>query len=69
VTGTLMARKEMPDDIIYQACKAIDENRDFLLKVHKLFADWRFDKDIETISGQPLHAGALKFYKEKKIIP
>jgi hypothetical protein len=68
VTGTLMARKEMPDEVIYQACKAIDENRDFLLRVHKLFADWKFDKEIETISGQPLHAGALKFYKEKKII-
>ena len=69
VTGTLMVTKEMPDDVIYRACKTIDENRDFLRRVHKLFDDWRFDKEIETISGQPLHSGALKFYKEKKIIP
>jgi len=68
VTGTLMCRKEMPDDVIYQACKVMDGNREFLLKVHKLFSDWKFDKDIEVISGQPLHPGALKFYKEKKII-
>ena len=68
VTGTLMVRREMPEEVIYLACKAIDENRDFLMKVHKLFREWKFDKEIETISGQPLHAGALKFYKEKKII-
>ena len=68
VPGTLMARKEMPDDVIYGTCKTIDENRDFLLKIHKLFADWKFVKDLDTISGQPLHPGAVKFYKEKKIL-
>jgi uncharacterized protein len=68
VPGTLMVTTDMPENIVYLACKAIDQNRDFLSKVHILFNAWKFDKDLETISGQPLHAGALKFYKEKKII-
>jgi TRAP-type uncharacterized transport system substrate-binding protein len=36
--------------------------------VHKDFQLWKFSGDIEKTSGQPLHPGALKFYKEKGLI-
>ncbi|MDI7259185.1 MAG: TAXI family TRAP transporter solute-binding subunit [Thermodesulfobacteriota bacterium] len=68
VTGCLMVLKTVPDDIVYQMCKIIDGNWDHLLKVHQSFQFWRFDKDIDSISGQPVHTGALKFYKEKGLI-
>jgi len=65
VTGCLMVSNAVSEDIVYQMCKAIDANWDDLYQVHKGFKRWRFDKEIETVSGQPLHPGALKFYKEK----
>jgi TRAP transporter TAXI family solute receptor len=68
VTGCFMALDKVPQDVVYQMCKAIDANWDHLYKVHKSFKFWRFDAEIETISGQPLHPGALKFYKEKGLI-
>lgn len=68
VTGCLMVQEEVPEDVVYKMCKAIDENWDLLYRTHRCFRIWKFHKDIETISGQPLHPGAMKFYKETGII-
>lgn len=68
VTGCLQVIKEVPEDIVYKMCKAIDGNWEHLYKVHKAFRIWKFDKDIEKISSSRLHPGAMKFYKEKGII-
>jgi len=68
VTGCFMALDSVPADIVYKMCKAIDENWEHLYQVHKGFRIWKFAEDIETVSGQPLHDGALKFYKEKGIL-
>ena len=65
VTGCFMVLDSVPKDIVYQMCKAIDANWEHLYTVKKGFRLWRFAPDIETVSGQPLHPGALKFYKEK----
>lgn len=68
VRSCLMVRKEIPEETVYKMCKAIDENWDTLNSVHKDFKLWKFDANIENISQQPLHPGALKFYKEKGLI-
>ncbi|MBW1699314.1 MAG: TAXI family TRAP transporter solute-binding subunit [Deltaproteobacteria bacterium] len=65
VTGCFMALETVPADIVYQMCKVIDSNWEHLYTVKKGFRLWRFAPDIETVSGQPLHPGALKFYEEK----
>jgi TRAP transporter TAXI family solute receptor len=66
--GVLMARVEIPADIVYQMCKLIDANWDHLKTVHKSFSKWRFGPDIQKATGYALHPGALKFYKEKGLI-
>jgi TRAP transporter TAXI family solute receptor len=68
VRSCLMVRKEIPAETVYKMCKAIDANWDTLYSVHKDFKLWKFDPNIENISQQPLHPGALKFYKEKGLI-
>jgi TRAP transporter TAXI family solute receptor len=68
VRSCLMVRKEVPEATVYEMCKSIDENWDYLHKVHKDFKLWKFDANIARISQQPLHPGALKFYKEKGLI-
>lgn len=68
VPGNIEARTEIPADVVYKMCKAIDENWEYLYKVHKKFRRWKFHPNIETITGQPLHPGAKRFYKEKGII-
>lgn len=68
VPGCLQVQKEVPEDVVYKMVKAIDENWDFLYKVHKAFKKWRFDKETPDFAGQPLHPGAVKFYKEKGLL-
>jgi TRAP transporter TAXI family solute receptor len=66
--GVMFVRKEVPEDVVYQMCKLMHENWDQLIKAHGSFAYWKWEPDIEKISGYSLHPGALKFYKEKGFI-
>lgn len=68
VTGCLMVTTVVPEDVVYRMCKAIDGNWNYLYGVHKGFKLWKFAPDTEEVSGQPLHPGAMKFYKEKGLI-
>ena len=63
--GVLMMRKEVPEDIAYKMCKSIDNNWEYLYKVYRAFKQWKFTGAVEKIGGQPLHQGALKYYREK----
>jgi TRAP transporter TAXI family solute receptor len=68
VTGCLMVLNSVPEDVVYQMCNAIDRNWEHLYRVHKGFKLWKFAPDIAQVSGQPLHPGAEKFYKEKGLL-
>jgi hypothetical protein len=67
VPSFMMVIDTIPEGLVYNMCKLIDSNWEFLYKVHRSFRDWSFAKDTAEMSGQPLHPGAVKFYKEKKI--
>ena len=68
IPGVTRVQKDFPADIVYKMLKAVDGNWEFLYKVHRAFRQWQFHPEIESISQQKLHPGALKFYKEKGII-
>jgi TRAP transporter TAXI family solute receptor len=68
VPSCLMVIDSVPEDLVNKMCKLIDSNWESLYKVHRTFREWRFDKNTAEITGQPLHPGALKFYKEKGIL-
>ncbi len=65
VKATFVSSAKVPDDVVYQVVKAVFDNFDRFKKLHPAFAHLQ-EKDM--ISGglsAPLHAGALKYYKEK----
>jgi TRAP transporter TAXI family solute receptor len=64
VTGALMVLDTVPEEVVYEACMAIHNNRDALASIHQAFTIWEFDADIETITGQSLHPGAERCYSE-----
>lgn len=68
VPGALMVLDSVSEKTVYQMVKLIDGHKKDLLKVHKLFRKWQFSPDVEKVTGQPLHPGALKYYKEKGYI-
>lgn len=64
VTGALLVLDSVPEDVVYEMCMTINDHRKQLAEIHRAFALWSFDPDIETITGQPLHPGAKRCYQE-----
>ena len=61
---TVIANKDMPDEVAYAIVKSIDQNFDRygnMIKAMRLGKRQDMAKDI----GIPMHPGAIKYYKEK----
>lgn len=69
VKAVLVASEDLSEDIVYQLVKAVFDNLDNFKTLHPVFAaldaqHMALDTDIT-----PLHAGAVKYYKEKGLLP
>jgi len=66
----LITTKDFPDDLAYLVTKTVLENKDIVTKVYNGFkildpkTAWTNEKN-----GLPLHPGAIRYYKEKKLMP
>lgn len=58
----MVADKRVPDDVVYDLCKATFEHYDDLVAIDPNAAKIKFE-NIDKMS-MPLHPGALKYYKE-----
>lgn len=62
----LVVTKDTPEETVYLLTKTIYENLPFLNSVHNATKAMALEKAIDGLP-MPLHAGALKYYKEKGI--
>ncbi|GAW91587.1 TAXI family TRAP transporter solute-binding subunit [Calderihabitans maritimus] len=63
VWNTMITSKDAPEDLIYKIVKAVFENRETLINIHKA-ANWTTPENTIANAVVPLHPGALKYYKE-----
>lgn len=63
----LMARCDLPNDLVYKITKTLAENTGALGAVVKA-VEGLTPKDMATDIGVPLHPGALKYYKDAKVL-
>ncbi len=63
----LIARCDLPQDTVYKITKALAENVDNLGAVVKAVQGLTA-KDMATNIGVPYHPGAMKYYKEAKVL-
>lgn len=63
----LIARCDLPEDTVYKVTKALAENTENLGAVVKAVKGLT-PKDMATDVGVPYHKGALKYYKEAKVL-
>lgn len=59
----IMARFDLPEDLVYAVTKALYENIDLVYATYPDFATQLKSPSIEGINT-PLHDGAIKYYKE-----
>jgi TRAP transporter TAXI family solute receptor len=63
---SILANKDLPDDIAYTVTKAVVENKDELVKAHKAFSDFVPEDAWKPENNAiPLHPGAERYYKER----
>lgn len=68
VGATFVSSTKVPEEIIYQVVKAVFENFDTFKKLHPAFANLKKEEMVTDGLSAPLHAGALKYYKEVGLI-
>lgn len=59
----LVTRDDIPEEVVYQITKVIWENLATLHEIHGATRDMRLEIAIQGL-GAPLHAGALRYYRE-----
>ena len=60
----LACTTDLPTDVVYQITRTIYENLPYLRNIHSATNAMRLQKAIEGLAV-PLHAGALKYYREQ----
>jgi len=65
VGATFVTSTAVPEDVIYQVVKAVFDNFDDFKKLHPAFANLKESEMIRDALSAPLHAGAVKYYKER----
>jgi len=61
--NVLVTRVDIPEDVVYHVTRVIWENLSTLQDIHGATKDMRLDISVQGL-GAPLHAGALRYYRE-----
>ena len=64
VGATFVTSEDVPEDVVYAVAKAVLGNIDAFRKLHPAFANLKAEEMIKDGLSAPLHAGAVKAYKE-----
>ena len=65
VAATFVSSASVPEKVVYTVVKAVFENFDDFKKLHPAFANLTEQEMITNAISAPLHAGAIKYYKER----
>ena len=68
VKATLVTTSDVDEETIYQVVKAVFDNLDNFKTLHPVFASLDKTKMVSEGLIAPLHAGALKYYREAGLI-
>jgi TRAP transporter TAXI family solute receptor len=65
VGATFVTSADVPEEVVYVIVQAVFENLDQFKKLHPAFANLKQEEMIKDGLSAPLHAGAVKYYKEQ----
>jgi hypothetical protein len=68
VKATLVASKDVPDDVIYNVTKAVFSDLDNFKTLHPVFSGLNKKESIKDGNSAPLHTGAIRYYKEAGLL-
>lgn len=66
VLATLVTSAKVADETVYQLTRAVFDNFEEFKKLHPALANLEPAQMVKNGNSAPLHAGAIRFYKEKQ---
>lgn len=64
IPQTLVCRVDLPEDLIYQITKALEEGQEEIAKNNKLGKFWTAKNTLSLPAPAPYHPGTVKYFKE-----
>jgi TRAP transporter TAXI family solute receptor len=65
----IIVRATLPEDLVYQITRLLDENKDYIASVTSLFKEFDPAKGWAYGGFWELHPSAMKYYKDKGYVP
>ncbi|MEM6972949.1 MAG: TAXI family TRAP transporter solute-binding subunit [Pseudomonadota bacterium] len=65
VRATFVTSASVPDEVVYTIVKTVFDNFGRFRRLHPAFANLKEEEMISQSLSAPLHAGAVKYYKER----
>ncbi len=69
VKAVVAASSDLDEDEVYQIVKAVFDNLDNFKTLHPVFATLDAKHMVEDADVAPFHPGAIKYFKEKGLLP
>ena len=68
VKASLVTSEKISDDVVYNITRAVFENFDNFKTLHPVFSSLKKEDMVNQGNSAPIHSGALKYYKEAKLV-
>lgn len=69
VRATLVTKASVPDDMVYEMVKDTFENLSDVKRMHQALGSLKPEEMVTDSLTAPIHPGALKYYREKGLLP
>ncbi|MCK5902784.1 MAG: TAXI family TRAP transporter solute-binding subunit [Cocleimonas sp.] len=68
VGATFVSSAKVPEKVIYEVVKSVFDNIDSFKKLHPALKNLKVTEMVKDGLSAPLHSGAIKYFKEKKLL-
>ncbi len=68
VKATVVTSEKNSPEVVYNVTKAVFDNFDNFKTLHPVFSSLKKEELVKEGSSAPIHPGALKYFREKKLI-
>jgi hypothetical protein len=68
VKASLVTSEKISDDVVYQITRSVFENFDNFKTLHPVFSSLKKEEMVSQGNSAPIHNGAMKYFKEAKLI-
>lgn len=68
VKASLVTSEKISDDVVYQITRSVFDNFDNFKTLHPVFSSLKKEEMLNQGNSAPVHNGALKYFKEAKLL-